>query len=77
MLIVEPQNDECLRELRVGVALKYHIQLRQLKILRGKTMAAAVEEALDDYFSNLTLEDQPNSGRVSLGAPIASTGAEV
>jgi hypothetical protein len=65
MLIGKMQNPVDPKELRVGVALKYHLQLRELKILRGKSMAATVEMALDHYFSHINREEQTKSGTAS------------
>jgi hypothetical protein len=40
------------KDLKVRIPVEYHIQLRTLKILKGKSMSHALSEALDLYFEN-------------------------
>lgn len=46
------------KELRVKIHVEYHLKLHALKLLRGKNMSEAVEEALDHYFSVMHLNDE-------------------
>lgn len=46
-----PPADEHLHELRVRIPVDLHRQLLSLKILRGKSLAVTVSNALDVYFA--------------------------
>ncbi|HLE96791.1 MAG TPA: hypothetical protein VI997_05415 [Candidatus Thermoplasmatota archaeon] len=46
------------KELRVKIAVDYHLKLHALKLLRGKNMSEAVEEALAHYFEIARLKDE-------------------
>jgi hypothetical protein len=46
------------KELRVKIHVEYHLKLHALKLLRGKNMSEAVEEALDHYFQVMRLRDE-------------------
>ncbi|MHB8585324.1 MAG: hypothetical protein ACYDDF_05750 [Thermoplasmatota archaeon] len=46
------------KELRVKIHVEYHLKLHALKLLRGKNMSEAVEEALDHYFQIMRLRDE-------------------
>lgn len=54
--IKKPQVDA--KELRVKIAVDYHLKLHALKLLRGKNMSDAVEEALAHYFEIMRLKDE-------------------
>lgn len=43
---------DAMKDLKVRIPVEYHIQLRTLKILKGKSMSDALSEALDLYFEN-------------------------
>lgn len=45
------------KELRVKIGIEYHLKLHALKLLRGKNMREAVEEALDHYFAYTRAQD--------------------
>ncbi len=45
------------KELRVKIGIEYHLKLHALKLLRGKNMREAVEEALDHYFEHTRAQD--------------------
>ena len=45
MLIAEPKHESGPKELRVKIGVEYHLKLHALKLLRGKRMSEAVEEA--------------------------------
>lgn len=54
--IKKPQVDA--KELRVKIAVDYHLKLHALKLLRGKNMSEAVEEALAHYFDIMRIKDE-------------------
>ena len=58
MLIQEAKNDSGPKELRVKIAVEYHLKLHALKLLRGKRMSEAVEEALEFYFEKARIEQE-------------------
>ena len=58
MLIQEAKNDSGPKELRVKIGVEYHLKLHALKLLRGKRMSEAVEEALAYYFERARLEQE-------------------
>lgn len=56
MLIAEPKTDSGPKELRVKIGVEYHLKLHALKLLRGKRMSEAVEEALEHYFDRVRVD---------------------
>ena len=58
MLIQEARTDSGPKELRVKIGVEYHLKLHALKLLRGKRMSEAVEEALEYYFERVRLEQE-------------------
>ena len=58
MLIAEPKTESGPKELRVKIGVEYHLKLHALKLLRGKRMSEAVEEALEFYFERVRLEHE-------------------
>ena len=54
--IKKPQVDA--KELRVKIAVDYHLKLHALKLLRGKNLSEAVEEALGHYFEIMRIKDE-------------------
>lgn len=48
-----PAKKPGMRELKVNIPVKYHLQLHTLKVLEGKPIQGAVEEALNGYFAGL------------------------
>ena len=46
MLLEKPEVESGPKELRVKIRVEYHLKLHALKLLRGKRMSEAVEEAL-------------------------------
>ena len=48
-----PQEQDALKELKVRIPVAHHVKLHQLKILRGKNMGDAMQEALDAYFASI------------------------
>lgn len=58
MLIAEPKQESGPKELRVKIGVEYHLKLHALKLLRGKRMSEAVEEALEFYFERVRLEHE-------------------
>lgn len=61
MLIAEPKTDSGPKELRVKIGVEYHLKLHALKLLRGKRMSEAVEEALERYFETVRIEQDAAS----------------
>ena len=62
MLIAEPKQESGPKELRVKIGVEYHLKLHALKLLRGKRMSEAVEEALEFYFERVRLEQEAAQG---------------
>lgn len=58
MLIQEAKTESGPKELRVKIGVEYHLKLHALKLLRGKRMSEAVEEALAFYFERVRLEQE-------------------
>ena len=56
MLLERPEQESGPKELRVKIRVEYHLKLHALKLLRGKRMSEAVEEALEYYFQRVRLE---------------------
>lgn len=53
MLINETKGSEmeALKEVKIRIPLRSYIRLRSMKVLTGKQISDAVNEALDAYFS--------------------------
>lgn len=71
MLIEEAKIGSGPKELRVKIGVEYHLKLHALKLLRGKRMSEAVEEALSFYFERVRLEHEaatPELADVDLSA---------
>jgi hypothetical protein len=64
MLIAEPKHESGPKELRVKIGVEYHLKLHALKLLRGKRMSEAVEEALEYYFDRVRAETEAAGGQV-------------
>ena len=64
MLIHESKMDSGPKELRVKIGVEYHLKLHALKLLRGKRMSEAVEEALEFYFERVRLEQEAMQGEL-------------
>ena len=64
MLIAEPKHESGPKELRVKIGVEYHLKLHALKLLRGKRMSEAVEEALEFYFERVRAETEAAGGQV-------------
>ena len=61
MLIAEPKQESGPKELRVKIGVEYHLKLHALKLLRGKRMSEAVEEALEFYFERVRIEHEAST----------------
>ena len=72
MLIQEARPDSGPKELRVKIGVEYHLKLHALKLLRGKRMSEAVEEALEHYFERVRIEHegQQAAAQAALAAPL-------
>lgn len=57
-MIQEAKTESGPKELRVKIGVEYHLKLHALKLLRGKRMSEAVEEALAYYFERTRLEQE-------------------
>jgi hypothetical protein len=72
MLIAEAKTESGPKELRVKIGVEYHLKLHALKLLKGKRMSEAVEEALEHYFEKVRLEhDAQQAAAQGIALPIA------
>lgn len=55
-MLERPETESGPKELRVKIRVEYHLKLHALKLLKGKRMSEAVEEALELYFEKVKLE---------------------
>jgi hypothetical protein len=62
LLIQEVRHESGPKELRVKIGVEYHLKLHALKLLRGKRMSEAVEEALEFYFERVRAEHEAQQG---------------
>ncbi|HUR68923.1 MAG TPA: hypothetical protein VM370_06720 [Candidatus Thermoplasmatota archaeon] len=53
MLIKERPKKPGMKELKVNIPVKYHLQLHSLKVMEGRQIHGVVQEALDKYFASL------------------------
>ena len=53
MMIKEHTKKPGMKELKVNIPVKYHLQLHQLKVLEGRRIHGVIEEALDLWFQKL------------------------
>ncbi|HET6405940.1 MAG TPA: hypothetical protein VFH78_14955 [Candidatus Thermoplasmatota archaeon] len=47
-----------MKELKVHIPVKYHLQLHQLKVLEGRRIHGVIEEALDLWFEKLNAQQK-------------------
>lgn len=66
MLIQEARPESGPKELRVKIGVEYHLKLHALKLLRGKRMSEAVEEALEHYFERVRVEHESQNGAAAM-----------
>jgi hypothetical protein len=64
LLIQEAKTESGPKELRVKIGVEYHLKLHALKLLRGKRMSEAVEEALAYYFERVRLEHEASAAEL-------------
>lgn len=53
MMIHDPPQPRGMKELKVHIPVKYHLQLHKLKVLEGRQIHGVVEEALDLWFQKV------------------------
>ena len=53
MMIREFVKKPGMKELKVNIPVKYHLQLHSLKVMEGRQIHGVVQEALDKYFESL------------------------
>lgn len=53
MMIREAPKKPGMKELKVNVPVKYHLQLHSMKVIEGRAIHGVVQEALDKYFASL------------------------
>lgn len=53
MMIREQTKKASMKELKVNIPVKYHLQLHSLKVMEGRQIHGVVQEALDKYFESL------------------------
>jgi hypothetical protein len=58
MMIKEQPKKLGMKELKVNIPVKYHLQLHSLKVMEGRQIHGVVQEALDKYFASIRA-DQP------------------
>jgi hypothetical protein len=73
VLIAEPKTESGPKELRVKIGVEYHLKLHALKLLRGKRMSEAVEEALEFYFERVRAETEAQQGAGAMRLPDLAT----
>ena len=56
MMIRERAKKPGMKELKVNIPVKYHLQLHSLKVMEGRQIHGVVQEALDKYFASLRAE---------------------
>lgn len=61
-MIEEKKNKPAMKELKVNIPVKYHLQLHTLKVMEGRQIHGVIREALDQYFESLK-GDQPTTER--------------
>lgn len=61
-MIREAPKKPGVKELKVNVPVKYHLQLHSLKVMEGRQIHTVVQEALDRYFETLR-EAAPVAGK--------------
>lgn len=71
MLLHEKKPTLDAKELRVKIHVEYHLKLHALKLLRGKNMSEAVEEALDHYFQVMRINDEAAAKSIGGEPPVA------
>lgn len=52
-MIRERPKKPGMKELKVNIPIKYHLQLHSLKVMEGRHIHGVVQEALDQYFERL------------------------
>lgn len=55
-MMINPRREtpaETMKELKVSIPVRYHLQLHTLKVLEGRQIHAVVQEALNGYFANM------------------------
>lgn len=45
-----------MKELKVNIPVRYHLQLQTLKVVEGLQIHGVVKEALDNYFAAIRAE---------------------
>ncbi|MFA5861502.1 MAG: hypothetical protein WDA16_07390 [Candidatus Thermoplasmatota archaeon] len=53
MMIREYVKKPSMKELKVNIPVKYHLQLHSFKVMEGRQIHGVVQEALDAYFESL------------------------
>lgn len=56
MMIEEYKPKPAMKELKVNIPVKYHLQLHTLKVMEGRQIHGVIREALDNYFESLKAE---------------------
>lgn len=55
-MMINPRREtpaETMKELKVSIPVRYHLQLHTLKVLEGRQIHAVVQEALNGYFAQM------------------------
>jgi hypothetical protein len=56
MMIKDKPKKLGMKELKVNIPVKYHLQLHSLKVMEGRQIHGVVQEALDKYFATMRTE---------------------
>jgi hypothetical protein len=62
MLIREATKKAAMKELKVNIPVRYHLQLHSLKVMEGKQIHGVVQEALDKYFASIREREPRDDG---------------
>lgn len=58
MMIKERTKKPGMKELKVNIPVKYHLQLHSLKVMEGRQIHGVVQEALDQYFAAIRADQE-------------------
>ncbi len=57
-MIEEKKTKATMKELKVNIPVRYHLQLHTLKVMEGRQIHGVIREALDNYFDSLKVEQE-------------------
>lgn len=71
MMIKEKPKKPGMKELKVNIPVKYHLQLHSLKVMEGRQIHGVVQEALDKYFASMRADPPAKKLEAEKDAPSA------